>query len=73
MKTIFAILIMLQLFAALLLRDKNQIAYLIHLWTSHFGRGASSGSGSRHFGQVLSFRETKPGGANDEYPLLVER
>jgi hypothetical protein len=73
MKPIFAILILIQLFAALLLRDKNQIAYLTYLWSTHFGRDTSSGSGSRHFDPVLSFRETKSGNTNEEYPLLVER
>jgi len=72
MKTIFAILIMIQMSVALLLRDKNQIAYLVYLCSHHFGRGISSGS-RRHFDPVLSFRETKSGDTNDEYPLLVER
>ena len=73
MKGIYASFILLQLLAAFLKRDKNRIAYLRYLWSSHFKHGAIAGGGKSRTGSISIARETKSGDVNHEYPLLLER
>ena len=73
MKGIYAVFILLQLLAAFLQRDKNRIAYLRYLWSSHFEHGATAGGGVFRAGSITIAQETKPDDANHEYPLLLER
>lgn len=73
MKGIFAAFILLQLLAAFLQRDKNRIAYLRYLWSSHFEHSAATGGGVSRTGSITIARETKPDDVNHEYPLLLER
>lgn len=73
MKGIYASFILLQLLAAFLQRDKNRIAYLKYLWSSHFEHSATAGGGVSCTGSIMISRETKPDDVNHEYPLLLER
>lgn len=73
MKGFHATLILFQLLAAFLQRDRNRITYLRHLWSSHFEHSATAGGGVSRTGSILMSQETKPDDVNREYPLLMER
>ncbi len=73
MKGIYASFILLQLLVAFLQRDKNRIAYLKYLWSSHFEHSATVGGGVSRTGSIMISRETKPDDVNHEYLLLLER
>ena len=73
MKGIHATLILFQLLAAFLYRDRNRIAYLMYLWSSHFEHSATTRGGVSRTGSILMSRETKIDAVNREYPLLLER
>lgn len=73
MKGIHATLILFRLLAAFLHCDRNRIAYLRYLWSSHFEHSAAAGGGVSRTGSILMSRETKPDDVNREYPLLLER
>jgi hypothetical protein len=73
MKGIYAILILFQLLAAFLQRDKNRVAYLRYLWSTNFEHSTTVGGCVSHTGSITMSRETKPDDVNREYPLLLER
>ena len=73
MKGIYATLILFQLLAAFLQRDRYRITYLRHLWSSHFEHSVAVGGCVSRTGSILMSRETKPDDVNHEFPLLLER
>jgi hypothetical protein len=73
MKGIHTILILFQLLAAFLQRDKNRVAYLMYLWSTNFEHSTTTGGGVSHTSSTTMSRETKPDEVNREYPLLLER
>ena len=76
MKIFYALFVLFQWLPALLVRDKNRIAYLKYLWSKHVVRGTPA-RGSNHFSRADSdfsnYKETKAEATTSEYSLLTER
>ena len=72
MKIFYAILILFDFVSALVLHDKNRIAYLSYLWSNHFGN-ESSDTRKKTIMIESNYKETQSEVTNNEYSLLLER
>ena len=73
MKIFYAFFVLFQLLLALLRRDRNQVAYLMYIWSSQVVNGKPISRSNDVAGASSKYRETKSEIANGEHPLLVER
>ena len=73
MKLYYAILLLVQLFLALLSNDKNKTAYLLYLWKSFFRHETQTGTHHINSKKISKYKETKAEADSNEYSLLLER
>lgn len=73
MKIFYVFLVLFQLSLAMLRRDRNQVAYLMYIWSDQVVTSKPTNRSNDVSKASSDYKETRSENTNNEYPLLMER